>query len=208
MLAGMSWPRFLLLGAFLLAGPAVAQRDIYHYVDEEGVRHFTNIPTNDPRYSIYRLAARQVTRAGERVGAESMLAASRRYAGLIESEARRSRVDPALLHAVITVESGYNPMAVSRAGARGIMQLMPDTARQYGVRDVFDPAQNIRAGARLLSDLKARYRDDLKLVLAAYNAGAGAVDRNGQRIPPFEETMNYVPRVLGIYARLRNSVRS
>jgi len=204
----MSRLRYLCLGALLFASPAFAERDIYMFVDQDGVRHFTNIPNNDTRYAIYRLAARQVTRAGERVGAESMLAASRRYAPLIESEARRNQVDPALLHAVITVESGYNPVAISRAGARGIMQLMPDTARQYGVRDVFDPAQNIRAGAQLLADLKLRYRNDLKLVLAAYNAGAGAVDRHGQRIPPFEETMIYVPRVLGIYSRLRNSIHS
>jgi soluble lytic murein transglycosylase-like protein len=203
----MSWSRFLWLGALVLAPPAFAERDIYMFVDDDGVRHFTNMPS-DPRYQIYMTAAREVTRSGERVGAESMLAASRRYAHIIDSEARRNRVDPALLHAVITVESGYNPMAVSRAGARGIMQLMPDTARQYGVRDVFDPAQNIRAGAALLADLKARYRNDLKLVLAAYNAGAGAVDRHGQRVPPFEETMIYVPRVLGIYSRLRNSLRS
>ncbi|MEY4760249.1 MAG: hypothetical protein RLZZ200_105 [Pseudomonadota bacterium] len=197
-----------LLGALLLASPAFAERDIYQFVDEEGVRHFTNVPTNDPRYTIYRLAARQKTWAGERIGAESMMAASKRYSHIIESEARRSQLDPALLHAVIVVESGYNHLAVSRAGARGIMQLMPDTARQYGVRDVFDPADNIRAGARLLADLKVRYQNDLKLVLAAYNAGAGAVDRSGRRIPPFEETMVYVPRVLGIYSRLRTTLRS
>lgn len=199
----MSLSRLLFVGALLLASPAFAERDIYMFVDQDGVRHFTNIPTNDSRYSIYWQAAQQRTRSGEQVGAASMVAASRRYAPIIESEARRHQVDPALLHAVIAVESGYNPMAISPAGARGIMQLMPDTARQYGVRDVFDPAQNIRAGAQLLADLKVRYSNDLKLVLAAYNAGAGAVDRHGRRIPPFEETMIYVPRVLGIYSRLR-----
>ena len=204
----MAWTRIFWLGTFLLATPAFAERDIYQFVDEDGVRHFTNIPTNDSRYTIYRSVARQKTWAGERIGAESMMAASRRYAHIIESEARRSQLDPALLHAVILVESGYNHLAVSRAGARGIMQLMPDTARQYGVRDVFDPADNIRAGAQLLADLKVRYRNDLKLVLAAYNAGAGAMDRSGHRIPPFEETMIYVPRVLGVYSKLRNALRS
>ena len=92
--------------------------------------------------------------------------------------------------------------AVSKVGARGLMQLMPATAKKYGVRNVFDPTQNIHAGARLLADLSIRYSNDLELVLAAYNAGEAAVERHGRAIPPFRETRQYVPRVMGIYHSL------
>jgi soluble lytic murein transglycosylase-like protein len=91
---------------------------------------------------------------------------------------------------------------VSKRGARGLMQLMPATARRYGVSNAFDPEQNIRGGSQYLHDLAERYQNDLELMLAAYNAGPEAVDRRGGRIPPFRETLEYVPRVLQIYHRL------
>jgi soluble lytic murein transglycosylase-like protein len=181
-----------------------AAGDIYFFVDQDGTAHYSNVPT-DPRYAVFLEAAKEPTEAGERITAASMAAAALRYAPLIEKEARENHVHPALVYAVIAVESGYNVDAVSRAGARGLMQLMPLTARHYGVRDIFDPAENIRAGTRLLADLSKRYDHDLKLVLAAYNAGETAVEKYGQRIPPFVETRRYVPRVLDIYQRLRAS---
>jgi len=107
-----------------------------------------------------------------------------------------------LLRAVIVVESGFNPRAVSKKGAVGLMQLMPATARQYGAENAYDPKQNVHAGARYLRSLLDRYGADLKLVLAAYNAGEDAVNRNGGRIPPYKETLAYVPRVLKIYQNL------
>jgi soluble lytic murein transglycosylase-like protein len=200
----MRGARWLYIVLTLLPMAIHAAGDIYYFVDEGGTTHYSNVPT-DTRYAVFLEAAKQPTEAGERITASSMAAAASRYASLIEKEARENNVNPALVYAVIAVESGYNASAVSRAGARGLMQLMPHTARQYGVRDIFDPAENIRAGTRLLADLSKRYNHDLKLVLAAYNAGEAAVAKYGQRIPPFLETRRYVPRVLDIYQRLRTS---
>jgi hypothetical protein len=113
------------------------------------------------------------------------------------------RLDPALIHAVIAAESGYSPTAVSRKGAQGLMQLMPATARDYGVTNPFDPRQNVNAGAQHLRRLLDTFGQDTTLALAAYNAGEGAVMRHGGRVPPFGETQAYVPRVLQRYASLR-----
>jgi len=121
----------------------------------------------------------------------------------IKAAAHENKVDPALIKAVISVESGYNPYARSHAGAVGLMQLMPKTAMRYGVSNSLDPAQNIHGGARYLRDLQAMFGNDLRLVLAAYNAGEEAVIKYGRRIPPFRETIEYVPKVLGHYARNR-----
>ncbi len=107
-------------------------------------------------------------------------------------------MDPRLVHAVVTVESGYNPRAVSRKGAQGLMQLMPDTARRLRVKDPFDPEENVRAGVRELARLVDRYVGDLPRALAAYNAGEGAVDRY-RGIPPYRETRQYVQRIMTLY---------
>jgi soluble lytic murein transglycosylase-like protein len=124
-----------------------------------------------------------------------------RYAGLIEAAAERHRLDPELVHAVIRAESAYDARAKSPAGACGLMQLMPATAQRFGVRDVWDPAQNIEGGVAFLRVLIDRFEGDLKLVLAAYNAGEGAVAKYGNRIPPYRETQHYVHRVLGYLGR-------
>ena len=121
---------------------------------------------------------------------------------LIRKAAQDTALSPQLLHAVIAVESGFDSRAVSPKGALGLMQLMPQTARQLGVRDPFDPAQNVAAGAAHLRSLLDRFNGNLELALAAYNAGEVAVVRAGYRIPPFAETRAYVPRVL---ARLRTA---
>ncbi|MDE1924523.1 MAG: lytic transglycosylase domain-containing protein, partial [Gammaproteobacteria bacterium] len=104
--------------------------------------------------------------------------------------------------------SGFNPRAVSKRGAIGLMQLRPSTARHYGVTDIYDPAQNIRAGARFLGDLMARFGSNLELALAAYDAGEGAVERYGGHVPPYRETLNYVPNVIRVYRRLLIEGRS
>jgi len=116
----------------------------------------------------------------------------------IDRYAAQYHVDPVFVRAVIQVESDFNPRCVSNKGARGLMQLMPETAREYGVRNVFDPEDNIRGGIHNLADLLARYRGDLRHVLAAYNAGDGAVAKY-RGIPPYEETMTYVKRALTVY---------
>ncbi len=116
----------------------------------------------------------------------------------IEAAARHGKVSEALLVAVIMVESGGNPNAISPAGARGLAQLMPGTARRYGVRDIFDPAQNVKGSAAYLSDLIKMFSGDLVLALAAYNAGEGAVKRY-KGVPPYRETRAYVPKVLAAF---------
>jgi soluble lytic murein transglycosylase-like protein len=126
-----------------------------------------------------------------------------RYAVHIQEAARVNNLDPALLHAVIRAESGYNPGAISPKGAVGLMQLMPETARRYSVRNRWDPLQNIHGGARYLSDLLRLFNNDLRLAVAAYNAGEQAVMKHGNRIPPYAETMAYVPRVLTYYRKYR-----
>lgn len=116
------------------------------------------------------------------------------YENLIHAAAQKHGLDEKLITEVIAVESNFNPKAVSSKNAQGLMQLLPETARAYSVRDIFDPAQNIEAGTHYLKDLLARYRGNLKLALAAYNAGPEMVDRYGG-IPPFPETQNYVTQI-------------
>ena len=128
------------------------------------------------------------------------------YATLIHSAALNAALEPALVHAVIAVESAYNPAARSPKGAIGLMQLMPDTALRYGVKDpARSPQDNLRAGTLYLKDLMQQFNHRLELVLAAYNAGENAVLRHGERIPPYPETQRYVPAVLARYRELREA---
>lgn len=121
----------------------------------------------------------------------------RPFAKLIEAAAREAALEPALVHAIISVESGYNSVARSPKGAIGLMQVMPETASRYGVPDAaHSPAANLRAGTRYLSELMDLFDNRIELVLAAYNAGENAVLRHGQRVPPYRETQLYVPAVL------------
>lgn len=130
--------------------------------------------------------------------------ASQRFAVLIEEAARNADLDPALVHAVIAVESGYNPAARSVKGAIGLMQVLPETAARYGVANpAISPEENLRAGTRYLSYLMTLFDNRIELALAAYNAGEYAVQRHGHRIPPYRETQNYVPAVLAKYRRLQ-----
>jgi hypothetical protein len=129
---------------------------------------------------------------------------NQRFSGLIEAAARKAAVNPALVHAIIAVESGYNPEARSPKGAIGLMQLMPATASRFGVTDpASSPEANLRAGTRYLRYLMQLFDDQLELVLAAYNAGEHAVMRHGNRIPPFRETQKYVPAVMARYHEWR-----
>lgn len=130
--------------------------------------------------------------------------ADKPYAALIQAAALEAAVDPALVHALIYVESRYNAAARSPKGAIGLMQVMPDTARRYGISDVGrSPEINLRAGTRYLRDLMQMFDNRLELVLAAYNSGENAVLRHGERIPPYPETQAYVPAVLARYQELR-----
>jgi soluble lytic murein transglycosylase-like protein len=142
--------------------------------------------------------ATKVAAPGSGVGG-GLLERARRYSPWVNDAARDARVDARLLHAVIAAESAYNPAALSAKGAVGIMQLLPGTARRYGVADAYDARQNIQGGARYLADLLRLFNNDTTLALAAYNAGEQAVLRHGGKVPPYRETVAYVPRVLGLY---------
>ncbi len=196
----------LILVPALYAG--IAHADIYRYVDADGTVHFTNVP-QDSRFKVYLKEKRKIdpvteTLAGEIRNYDEKQRA--RYARHIQNAAKVTRLDAALIHAVIAAESGYNPFARSRKGAVGLMQLMPETARRYGVTNRLDPAQNISGGARYLRDLVRMFNNDVQLAVAAYNAGENAVLRAGNRIPPFQETMTYVPRVMSYYRRYRTTM--
>lgn len=197
----VSLPALVALLGVAWLGPAVA--GIYSFTDANGILHYTNRPNNS-QYAGMKL----VGYIPERTDPRMRSANQKRFSPLVEQAARDHEIDQGLLHAVITVESGYDPHAVSRKGAVGLMQLMPDTARRYGVRNLRDPAQNIQGGARYLRDLMGKFDNDLTLTLAAYNAGEEAVAQYGNRIPPYRETLNYVPKVLDVYRRYQPRIRN
>ncbi len=170
--------------------PFPASAASYRLTDPEGVTHFTNAPT-DPRYR--RIPGMSGTLAGWLRLPEGTLG---RYGQHIREISSRYGLDPALVEAVIRVESAFNPWAVSRKGAQGLMQLMPRTASSLGVRDAFDPRQNIEGGVKHLRYLMDRFPGNLPLALAAYNAGENAVAQY-RGIPPYPETQEYVQKILG-----------
>lgn len=199
---------------------------IYKYVDENGVLHLSNKSPEEQDQLLYSrsyLVPSEVSSVSsvmlpipkglnlKRFAApatKNTAALSTRkqsYQLSVQQVAQRWGIDPALLDAVITVESGYNPQALSPKGAQGLMQLMPDTAARYGVTDRSDPLANLEGGARYLRDLLVMFNGDVTLALAGYNAGENAVIKAGNRIPAYAETQEYVVKVLEKY---RNSVRN
>lgn len=192
----------VMLAALLVLPGAFAQASsrIYMFVDDEGMRHYTDMP-DDNRYRLIVNVTRDRTASGQRYDAR-LLARSSQYDPIIENAAAAQALEPNLLRAVIVVESGFNSRALSPKGAVGLMQLMPATAHRFGISNLYDPSQNVAAGARYLKFLMTRFGNNVRLALAAYNAGEDAVQRSGGQIPPFSETQAYVPRVLGIYQKL------
>ena len=192
------------VAAFAVGAAAPAFADIYSYKDEHGVVHFTNIKGLDSRYRLIRREEAGnpglpvVGGAPGRVFMPSQ-EDMQKYAHIIQTASKAYGVDASLVHAVISAESAYNPNAVSRTGAMGLMQLMPDTARRYGVQNMMDPTENIHGGVRYLRDLLDMFKGRMDLAIAAYNAGENAVIRSGLKIPPYAETRHYVPKVLGFY---------
>lgn len=168
---------------FLFLPVALHAGDIVAYRDEKGRIVYVNVdpmPVSSRTVPVLRQPA------------------DPRINRLLRDAARKHELDPTLVQAVIQVESNYNPKAVSRKGALGLMQLIPATARRYGVSDPFDPQQNIEGGVRHLRDLLDLFEGDLNLALAGYNAGVNAVSKYGD-IPPYRETRNYVTKVMSLY---------
>jgi soluble lytic murein transglycosylase-like protein len=172
--------------------PAEANADIYRYEDEEGVIHFTDAPTHS-KFKIFLRDLRKDRQLRTRFRIAS--GNPQEFEHLIAAASSKYGVSASLIRAVIQAESGYNPQAVSRAGAGGLMQLMPGTAKSLKVSDRFDPSQNVDGGVRYLRFLLDTFKGDVSLALAAYNAGLSKVAKYGG-IPPYEETRVYVSRVL------------
>ena len=196
----------------LLATAGFARADIYGFIDANGGTYLTNVKRDD-RYQLIAkeppvpvpaaTGAAQAPAVAVNERAHGNPAYRKQYASLVTAVAKEQSLDAALMHAIVTVESGYNPQARSRKGAQGLMQLMPATAERYAVRNIRDPGDILRGGAKYLRDLLALFNNDLALALAAYNAGESAVIQAGNKIPPFAETRSYVPQVLALYQRYR-----
>jgi soluble lytic murein transglycosylase-like protein len=172
---------------------SAARADVFYYQDADGVFHFTNVPAKNTRPFITERPLTNVNIPDSpRIRSKAGHAT---YDEIIVEYSERYDLDPTLVKAVIRAESGFNRHAVSPKGARGLMQLMPRTARHWGVRNVYDARENIHGGVRHLRMLMDRYRNNVPRVLAAYNAGVQPVERY-RGIPPFPETRTYVSRVL------------
>lgn len=189
--------RFITLLTFagLLAGATSAEAQVYSWRDSHGDLVLSDRPL-DPSARSFAVARTSTVRTTKPLAVGVGVGSG--YAELIERHAATNQIRPDLVRAVIQVESGYNRYAQSRKGAMGLMQLMPSTAAQMGVRDPYDPAQNIRAGVAYLRRLLDKYDENEELALAAYNAGPEAVDQHGSSIPPYRETRNYVKRIKGM----------
>ena len=188
-----SFARQLLIGLagilLVTSAPSVlAETQVYEYVNPSGVIQLTNVPS-DPKFEAVQSAGRRLVS-----GLELERAVAR--------EARQHRLQPALLFAVMKAESSFNPVVVSKAGAVGLMQLVPETAIRHGVRNLYDTDENVAGGARHLRYLLDRFHGNTRLALAAYNAGERKVDRYG-KIPPYKETRHYVQKVLSYYRDYR-----
>jgi soluble lytic murein transglycosylase-like protein len=195
----------------LLALPAAAAADIYTYTDPDGTVHFTNTPAGDKRYRVYIRGngpGVQKPGSGPAPGvipfppSDRDIARFTRYDEWIHGAATLYQIPEELVRAVIRCESDYDPRAVSISGARGLMQLMPDTALLMQVHDIDDPRENIFGGVRLLRVLANEFNGDLELTVAAYNAGDNSVIRYGG-IPPYNQTRDYVANVTRYYRRYR-----
>jgi soluble lytic murein transglycosylase-like protein len=178
---------------FFLTSPASA--GIYRYEDENGVLHFTNCP-RDAKFKLYIRESKEDV--GGRNSSFLYIRDSNQYDSLISEFSKKYQVDFALIKAIIRAESGFNPNAVSRKGAKGLMQLMPETASRVNVSNSFNPRENIEGGVRYFKYLLSLFNDDLRLSLAAYNAGENIV-AEVRSIPPYRETMDYVKKVLSYY---------
>lgn len=199
---GAHWVHLCL--ACTLATPIACPADIYVSYSPDGTPSYSTTPFTRAQAPILRDRQSGTWHATE-VDLKPLHRRRADTEALINSTCARHGVDPSLVKAIIEVESGFRANAQSPKGAMGVMQLMPETARSLGVTKPFDAEQNIEAGVKYIKLLIAQHDGNLALALAAYNAGGGAVLRNGKRIPPYRETMDFVPTVLAKYARYQNN---
>ncbi len=182
---------------------------IYGYEDDSGTIHLTNVVSSASgikHYSVIIDQASNAVTAGNPGSAHLPLSADLRI--WTEEAGRENHLEAALLYAIMLVESGYDPLAISPKGARGVMQLMPETGQLYGVTNPFDSRESVFAGARHLRNLLDEFGENLTLAVAAYNAGAAAVSHYRNSVPPFPETQAYVPKVLSLYEKFRSTPAS
>lgn len=180
--------------------PSSAQT--FYQKTKNGVIYITNIPPKEKGYKRIKIPWQTIGVSRHR--SPGSFKYSNNFDYHINQRASNSGIDPRLIKAIIKVESNFNPQAVSPKGAMGLMQLMPETARRNGVSDPYDPAENIRGGVKYFKKLTRMFKGDLRLALAGYNAGEEAVVEYGYRIPPYQETINYVDKVLAHYDYLKN----
>jgi len=216
---GRDMLKIVFLLCIALYGGQAAAGTIYKFVDADGHTYYTNKPkkayryidssgsayyADEPKDSVSKTIFKFRTYTSKDFPSRTLRYSShnkQRYAGLIEQTASKYQIDPKLVHAVIQTESAYDADAVSSAGAVGLMQLMPETARRFGVNDRNDPNQNVEGGIRYLKHLINLFEDNVRLAVAAYNAGENAVMKYNYSIPPYPETQNYVRQVLALYSR-------
>ena len=188
-------PLLLFFCLLFMSIPSMA--GIYRYEDEKGVIHFTNCP-RDPKFKLYIRESKEDVEDEDRPLSIQSTKNVGHYDTLISEFSKKYRVDFALIKAMIHAESGFNPLAISRKGAKGLMQLMPGTAARMNVTNIFNPRENIEGGVRYFKYLLSLFNDDLRLSLAAYNAGENIVSEL-RSIPPYRETVDYVRKVLNYY---------
>ena len=180
--------------------------DIYKYTDKHGRVILTDTPKNSKYKRLVKTWKGWVEQKHTKQSQAKLAKNMKKYSPTVDYVARRYRLPKSLVHAVITAESAYNQAAVSRAGAVGLMQLMPGTAKRYGVKNRMNPYENIHGGSRYLRDLLIMFNNDLRLALAAYNAGEGAVKKYGNKVPPYRETQTYVRRVINYYKKYQKTM--
>lgn len=187
----------------------------YVWLDADGIRHFAsrrpsgiaNVQVKHTRYPIFSIPGCYACGVAPDVDFRNVRLNLQSFRGEVQAAARRHGVDEAVVRAIIHAESAFRPHVVSPKNAQGLMQLIPATARRFGVRDAFDPAQNIEGGVKYLAWLLRRYNGDLTMAAAGYNAGEGAVDRY-KGVPPYRETRQYVARVGQLAERYRKALKS
>ena len=186
---------FIILVVIVIMLALPVNADIYMYIDPDGVVHFTNVPTSSE--TDYRLYIKEKRKAHHSRYSEKL------YDSYIKQAAELNGVAYPLLKAIIKAESDFNPRAVSKKGALGLMQLMPENVKRMNISDPFDPWENINGGARYFREMLDRFEGRLSLSLAAYNAGPTTVERYDFRIPPYRETEDYVEKVLSYYYKYK-----